>query len=54
MYYIAHASVKMATRKYGRNEHDMEVILRPDSEVIVCNVNVNLTRNASFLLCFSG
>ncbi|EJD75993.1 replication factor a 1 [Loa loa] len=36
MYYITRASVKMANRRYSRNEHDMEVVLRPDSEVTKC------------------
>uniref|UniRef100_A0A915PB15 Replication protein A subunit n=1 Tax=Setaria digitata TaxID=48799 RepID=A0A915PB15_9BILA len=36
MYYITRASVKMANRRYGRNKHDMEVVLRPDSEVTKC------------------
>uniref|UniRef100_A0AAF5PPD0 Replication protein A 70 kDa DNA-binding subunit n=1 Tax=Wuchereria bancrofti TaxID=6293 RepID=A0AAF5PPD0_WUCBA len=36
MYYITHASVKMANKRYSRNQHDMEVVLRPDSEVTKC------------------
>ncbi|VDK79398.1 unnamed protein product [Litomosoides sigmodontis] len=36
MYYITHASVKMANRRYSRNQHDMEVVLRPDSEITKC------------------
>ncbi|CAG9531562.1 unnamed protein product [Cercopithifilaria johnstoni] len=36
MYYITRASVKMVCRRYSRNQHDMEVVLRPDSEVTKC------------------
>ncbi|OZC11633.1 BRCA2 repeat protein [Onchocerca flexuosa] len=36
MYYITRASVKMANRKYGRNQHDMEVVLQTDSEITKC------------------
>ncbi|VBB28391.1 unnamed protein product [Acanthocheilonema viteae] len=36
MYYITRASVKMVSRRYSRKEHDMEIVLRPDSEITKC------------------
>uniref|UniRef100_A0A0R3RPC1 Replication protein A 70 kDa DNA-binding subunit n=1 Tax=Elaeophora elaphi TaxID=1147741 RepID=A0A0R3RPC1_9BILA len=36
MYYISRASVKMSSRRYSRNQYDMEVVLRPDSEITKC------------------
>ncbi|VDK81999.1 unnamed protein product [Onchocerca ochengi] len=36
MYYITRASVKMASRRYGRNQHDMEIVLQTDSKVTKC------------------
>ncbi|MCP9259323.1 Replication factor a 1 [Dirofilaria immitis] len=36
MYYITRASVKMASRKYSRNQYDMEIILQTNSEITEC------------------
>lgn len=33
MYYIQQASVKISNKRYIRNQHDMEIILKSDTQV---------------------
>uniref|UniRef100_A0A915B679 Replication protein A 70 kDa DNA-binding subunit n=1 Tax=Parascaris univalens TaxID=6257 RepID=A0A915B679_PARUN len=36
MYYIRRASVKPTTKRFKRNQYDMEIIIRDESEIIEC------------------
>lgn len=54
MYYITRASVKMASKRYSRSQHDMEVVLRPDSEVIfaILEFSINHVARNIVIQCF--